>query len=283
MDFIKNGLNGFQLKILALIFMTFDHIAYMFSDIIHVPAWFHIVGRLSAPLFIFMVAQGMWHTRNRLKYMMRLYLASVAMAMMNQVANLYFPMPNGGLIINNIFATMFLITFFIYVGENMVIAFKNKSFKKGLGFLFMLPVPFIISFILLFIISSQMFINLGHLTRPILSASMIFIPNPLLVEGGILWIILGIGFYLCKGSKKKTGIFYTLFCLIVFLLSNGMDFSFENLFLINVQWLMILSLPILMLYNDQKGKGLRSFFYIYYPAHIYILLGLSHLLYTFIN
>lgn len=50
MDLFKNGLNGFQLKLLALIFMTFDHIAYMFSGIIHVPIWFHIIGRISAPL-----------------------------------------------------------------------------------------------------------------------------------------------------------------------------------------------------------------------------------------
>lgn len=283
MDFIKNGLNGFQLKILALIFMTFDHIAYMFSDIIHVPVWFHIVGRLSAPLFIFMVAQGMWHTQSRLKYMARLYLASVAMAIMNQIANTYFPMPNGGIIINNIFATMFLITFFIYVGENMVRAFKAKNIKRGILFGILITMPFIVSFMLLLAMSSQAIISSGSLILSIFSASIMFIPNPLLVEGGMLWIALGIGFYLCKGSKKKTGIFYTIFCLIVFLLSTGMDFSFENLFLINVQWLMILSLPILMLYNGQKGKGLRSFFYLYYPAHIYILLGLSHLLYAFIN
>lgn len=271
MDLFTKGLTGFQLKILALIFMTFDHIAYMSSGIIHVPIWFHIIGRLSAPLFLFMVAEGMWHTRSRIKYMSRLYVASVCMSLLNQIANSYFPHPAGAMIMNNIFATMFLITLFIYVGEKMIAAFKEKNYTKGILSLVLMLLPFILS---VFIVRTMTSLPLF-----VLKLVMNFIPLPLLVEGGMFWIALGIGFYLFRDSKKKTGIFYTIFCVIVFWLTTGMDLSFENLFLINVQWLMILSLPLLMLYNGQKGKGLRNFFYIYYPAHIYVLLGLAHLIY----
>lgn len=275
MDLFKKGLNGFQLKVLALIFMTFDHIAYMFSGVIQVPFWFQIIGRLSAPLFIFMVAEGMWHTRSRTKYIARLYFASVGMAVLNDLANTFFPMPRGGLIINNIFATMFLITLFIHFGEKMVTAFKTKDFKKGSLALLVLLLPFILTIVVVMTMST-----LPHF---VLQLVMTCMPTPLLVEGGLLWIILGIGFYLCRGSKKKIGIFYAIFCVITFYLTTGMDLSLMNLFYINVQWLMILTLPFLLLYNGQKGKGMRSFFYIYYPAHLYVLLGLSHLLYAFKN
>lgn len=273
MDLFKKGLTGFQLKTLALIFMTFDHIAYMFSGIIQVPIWFHIIGRLSAPLFLFMVSEGMWHTRSRIKYMLRLYIASVCMSLLNQVANSYFPHPEGAMIINNIFATMFLITFFIYFGEKMIGAFKEKNYTKGILSLVLILLPFVLSIAIVMTMTS--------LPLLVLRLVMNFIPLPLLVEGGILWIVLGVGFYLFRSNKKKIGVFYIIFCIIVFSLTTGMDFSFENLFLINVQWLMILSLPLLMLYNGQKGKDLRNFFYIYYPAHLYILLGLAHLIHLF--
>ncbi len=271
MNLLKNGLTGFQLKILALIFMTFDHIAYMLSNIIPVPIWFHIIGRLSAPLFLFMVAEGMWHTHSRMKYMLRLYISSVCMNLLNQIANNYFPHPEGAMVINNIFATMFLITFFIYFGEKIISAFKEKKYTKGILSLALILLPFILSMVIVTAMAS--------LPVSILRLVMNFIPLPLLVEGGILWIALGVGFYLFRGNKKKTGVFYAIFCVVVFWLTTGMDLSFENLFLINVQWLMILSLPLLMLYNGQKGKGLRNFFYIYYPVHLYILLGLAHLIY----
>lgn len=273
MDLLKKGLDGFQVKILALIFMTFDHIAYMLSGILPIPIWFHIIGRLSAPLFIFMVAEGMWHTRSRIKYMSRLYIASIGMSLLNQVANQYFPHPEGAMIINNIFATMFLITFFIYIGEKMVISFKEKNYAKGILNLALILLPFVLSFVVVMTMASLPIFALRFV--------MNFIPLPLLVEGGILLILLGIGFYIFRDSKKKTGIFYVIFCMIVFGLTTGMDLSFENLFFINVQWLMILSLPLLMLYNGQKGKGLRNFFYIYYPAHLYILLGFAHLIHFF--
>lgn len=270
MDFIKKGLTGFDLKLLALLFMTFDHVQQMLLGILPIPFWFGIIGRISAPIFIFMVAEGMYHTRSHVKYMSRLYIASVGMALLNNFANTYFPMPNGGMIINNIFATMFLITFFIHFGQKAFAAFKERKLCKGLLNLFAILAPVIASFIVL--------MSMGNLPLWVLRIVLVAIPLPLLVEGGILWIALGIGFYLCHSNKKRMGIFYTLFCIIVFYLTTGMDFSPVNLFYLNYQWLMILALPFLLLYNHHKGKGMRSFFYVYYPAHLYILLGVAYLI-----
>ena len=49
----KKGLDGTQLKTVALVLMVLDHIHYFFEFTGWVPTWFSMLGRLSAPLFLF--------------------------------------------------------------------------------------------------------------------------------------------------------------------------------------------------------------------------------------
>ncbi len=65
---------GNQLKILALITMTVDHIGvYLFLE----KLWLRAVGRLSYPIFAYMIAEGCTYTKNRKKYLS--LLAGVAL------------------------------------------------------------------------------------------------------------------------------------------------------------------------------------------------------------
>ena len=59
------GLSGNQLKIIALIAMTIDHIGLQFLP--HVTI-LRIIGRLAFPIFAYMIAEGCLHTRNRRRY-----------------------------------------------------------------------------------------------------------------------------------------------------------------------------------------------------------------------
>ena len=62
----KLGLTGNQLKLLAVITMTIDHVgAYLLPQIL----WLRIVGRLAFPIYAFMIAEGCRHTRNMLRYL----------------------------------------------------------------------------------------------------------------------------------------------------------------------------------------------------------------------
>ena len=72
-------LSSFFIKILALLFMTFDHVGlflemqyYYDETLLEIASVFRILGRLALPLFAFMIVEGVLHTRNYGKYMLRL-------------------------------------------------------------------------------------------------------------------------------------------------------------------------------------------------------------------
>lgn len=77
------GLTGNQLKLLALILMTLDHIgAYLLPQVL----WLRIVGRLAMPIFAFMIAEGCRYTKSRIKYLALLLVS----ALLYQIAAWFF-------------------------------------------------------------------------------------------------------------------------------------------------------------------------------------------------
>ena len=70
----RNGLTGNQLKIIAMIAMTCDHVGVqLFPNLL----WLRIIGRLAMPIYAYMIAEGCRHTRDRKKYLLRLLGMSV--------------------------------------------------------------------------------------------------------------------------------------------------------------------------------------------------------------
>lgn len=69
----KKGLDGTTLKLIALILMVVDHIHYFFEFTGMVPIWFTMLGRLSAPLFLFCFVEGFVHTHDRRRYFLRIW------------------------------------------------------------------------------------------------------------------------------------------------------------------------------------------------------------------
>jgi hypothetical protein len=70
----RSGLTNNQLKIIAIISMTIDHVGYiLFPQYII----FRIIGRLAFPIFAYMIAEGYRHTRNRKRYFWALLVSGV--------------------------------------------------------------------------------------------------------------------------------------------------------------------------------------------------------------
>ena len=70
------GLNGNQLKIIAMIAMTIDHLVDVIFPNYPTDWWIiglHIIGRMAAPIFWFFIAEGYFYTRDWKKYATRLW------------------------------------------------------------------------------------------------------------------------------------------------------------------------------------------------------------------
>ena len=74
-------LSGNQLKLLALVTMTVDHVGLLFFP--YSPVW-RMIGRLAFPIFAWFIAEGCRYTRNRKKYL----LTMVALAAICQLVYL---------------------------------------------------------------------------------------------------------------------------------------------------------------------------------------------------
>ena len=73
----KRGLNANTLKMIAIIAMTIDHITWAFFPGYQTGAptlLLHIIGRLTAPIMMYFIVEGYYHTGNLKKYILRMYL-----------------------------------------------------------------------------------------------------------------------------------------------------------------------------------------------------------------
>lgn len=95
--------SGFTLKMIMVVFMVLDHIAQFIPES---PYWFHWLGRLVAPVFIFLLTEGYIHTKDVLAYMKRLFTWSFIMFVGNAIVWLIFS--RDFFITNNIFFSMAL-------------------------------------------------------------------------------------------------------------------------------------------------------------------------------
>lgn len=260
----KNGLTGFQIKVIALVLMVFDHIHYFFEYTGQVPTLFSQLGRISGYLFLYMVLEGFSHTRSRKKYIRRMYGMSVLMGTINYcIATFGLSRTDGFYPINNIFATFTLILILIEGIECL----KQKKRVQGIAFLAVGILPNCLAYLL----PMSMMPVLGLVMTTVL-------PLPMFVEGGIFYVIAGLILY---GFKKRKvlqisvfGIF-TLLWTIGMPLLMGIDLTVANLFTTYYEWIGIFAIPFMCLYNGQRGRSMKGFFYAFYPVHVYVFYILS--------
>lgn len=275
------GLTGFDIKFLALVFMLLDHIHYFFQFTGKVPVLFSWIGRLAGGLFLFTMVEGYTHTSNRKKYFSRIYLMSVFMAIIKSLMVIFHALQRGdGFYAENSIFSTFVILIIIFKGIDYI---KGKKFLKGIGLVLS---PFIINYAIIFIFQLLVvpFFSMDMANNIYLIVTS-FIPSPFMVEGGLFLIITGILLYMFRENRKLQFISYGIFTLawmigipLIFIRPISLKLMFTNYY----EWMSVFALIFMFLYNGEKGKSMKRLFYIFYPAHVYILYGLSILLYNLI-
>lgn len=250
-------MSTFVLKMLAVLFMVLDHIyLYFFAPTMGPSLILTCIGRLAYPLFLFCMVWGYHYTKNRKKYLLRLYLGSLFMTVFSYATDYYLPTDGFGYGNHNIFLSMFVVGVLISTIE----MFQMDRKKGGI----MLGAIFAVQILYTFAE------NILHTIFPLLpdfSGDTItgVIPNIYLNEYGFEFIALGVLMYFLKEKKDLFCVTYIIFCIA--------QFSSEVVWGdgIPMQWLMVLALPLMMRYNNEKGSSIKYFFYIFYPAHTFLL------------
>ncbi|MEJ1318174.1 TraX family protein [Latilactobacillus sakei] len=94
------------------------------------------------------------------------------------------------------------------------------------------------------------------------------IPTITLAENSI-FLYIGVFFYLFRNNRLLQCLTIIVFAVINAGANSG--FTFTGLLTTNTQWMMIFAIIPILLYNGQKGRSMKSFFYFFYPIHIWLL------------
>ncbi|WP_295735022.1 TraX family protein [uncultured Oscillibacter sp.] len=270
------GLSSSELKWIALVLMVLDHIHYMFAYTGLIPEWFSMAGRLSAPLFLFCLAEGFAHTHDRRKYFIKVYLIHLLMSglLFLMMTGLVPVRPDGFYPMNGMM-TSFSILMVVFQGMDWL---GEKRWGPGLAAVILpLAWPVLASMLMGMAPALQMPLSvLGYTFLPMWNS------NP---DAGIGTILTGILLYgFRKNRRVQAGVFagftvlyYFLYPLLVF--SQSPEFHWTMMFTTAYEWYGALAALLMLCYNGERGRGPKRFFYVFYPAHVYILYALSRAAY----
>jgi len=263
-DKLKSGLSGSAIKYIAVVLMVLDHIHQMFYAR-GAPVWLTWLGRPVLPVFLFMCAEGFAHTSGRGRYLLRLFTGFECMNAASLLLRAAMPV-EGVALINNAFQTMLLCAMYMMGIETMCAGvLEKRPLKAALSAgLMLLPVA-----------AGLCVILASDPPRRLLLLLCGVVPNVLTTEGGAPAVLLGVAFYLLrrKPAARALALAALSAAALLLQLKNGC-----GLFGGGAQWLMVFAAVPMLLYNGSRGNGGKYFFYIFYPAHVYLLYGVAWLL-----
>ena len=240
---MRNTLNSNIIKIIAIIAMTIDHIAwYVFPGCVvePLPIMLHVIGRLTCPIMCYFIAEGYYHTKDIGKYTKRLFVFAIIshfayIFMFSGLRNwrVFIPFYYGSIL--NQTSVMWSLAW----GLVMLRVTHSEKIKESIKPIFIMLIC-LISFPSDWSCVASLCILAFGTNRGNFKAQM-------------LWMVFYVGIY----------------SVVYF-------FALDRVYGI-MQMAVILAIPILMMYNGQRGQNqiinkiLKWTFYIYYPLHLFVL------------
>lgn len=244
------GINAFWLKLIAMAGMLIDHIHTHFY--LQTPYWLGFIGAFVAPVFTYFLVEGFFHTKSRPRYCFRLYVSAAFMALGSSILNLFLKAKDV-YVANNIFLTLSVLFTIIWLIETV----RRQRHEEPRIYWLLLP-----------------------------AAVLAF--SCLMLEGGIFLLPFALITYFFYGKKKYQMIGYALFSLL--LLGKALfsyytvGIAYESLahyLAFDREFLIAAAIPFIWLYNGERGpsgKVCKWMFYIFYPAHLWMIAIAEYLL-----
>ncbi|KFI51865.1 TraX family protein [Bifidobacterium callitrichos] len=289
-------MNSFQLKVLACVLMVIDHVAEFLPGM---PIWMHWIGRLSAPIFYFLIGWSCVYTSNRRRFLLRLYVASVGMSVIQALSSMFsstLPELNVYPIENNIFATLFQMSLVICL-------LSTSTWQKRLrNISIYVLIQLVIGISVYFLTNIIYKLPYGEALDYILLRAS---GTVLDLEGGLFAVTIGVVLWATHDHRLRlslalvglaatdlvlsaSGVLYSITTALMYRFPDPaqavvsmnriwdvMGFSPFNFgqspITVNYQWMKVFALPFMLVYNHQRGPHVKWFFYVFYPAHIVVL------------
>ena len=234
-------LNANATKLLAIIAMTIDHIAWLLfpghsRELL--PVLMHIIGRITCPIMCYFVAEGYHYTRNINKYTFRLFLFAIIS---------HFP---------------YMLVFGEAEGLKAFIPFYGGVLNQT-SVMWSLAV----GLVMLRVADSGLKDRIKSFLVVLLCA--LSLPADWSCIASLCILAMGTN----RGDFKtqmRWMLIYTAMYAIVYI------FTIDAVYGI-LQMAVVLSIPILKLYNGERGKNrqvnrvMKWLFYFYYPLHLLVL------------
>lgn len=265
-------INMFTLKIIAAITMTIDHIGGMFFP---GQLYWICIGRLAFPIYCYLIANGFFYTRSKLKYLIRLVVCAF-LSQLPFIAMYWYERHSISLLFaaDGMFSSpaRFFTIGFVHL---------NSIFTLSIGLVAIICLD----------VARKFFANKN---QPVLGVVLGCIPGAVLVwvcmalqcDYAILGVPLMVAFYTVTcisrndpdGSNTKVA-FWTLplLAIFVYMMTRSIQSSFPMR-----QWMYglcqgLAMIPIAMYQGDPgpRYKALQYGFYLFYPVHMAALVAIA--------
>ena len=235
-------ITSFSLHIIAMVLMLCDH---LWATIIPGNDWMNCIGRISFPIFAFLIVEGYFHTRSLKKYVLRLLFFAI-------LSEIPFNLMISGRVFSPLHQNV-LWTFLFSIG----LIYWNENARKGGNPVIRMLVA-ISSILVAYIVGLLTFVDYYH--------------------AGILTVL---AFYFFREKKwwSCLALVLSLWWINAELL-GGLVYEitiFGRTFFLHRQAFAVLSLIPILLYRGKRGYHSKAFqyaCYAFYPCHLLVLLPL---------
>jgi len=223
--------------------MLIDHVGIMlFPEITAL----RVIGRLSFPIYAFMIAEGCKYTKNKLRYFLGIFGLAAVCQIVFYISSSSLQM---GILVN--FSLSILCIYALQYMKKTVIFEKSSNLKK-LGAIAAFFAAFVGTYMLFRIFE----VDYGFLGCMVPVFASIFESEEELP------------FALRRLGIIPVRVITMSLCLLVFILVNG---GYRNFALF--------SIPLLLLYSGKRGKlKMKYLFYVFYPLHLALIYFISEMI-----